>query len=282
MADNTAQIQQPKKKCPRKWTEGETTSLIDLLEERPCLLKIFEKLYHSREKREQGFEELQSTLHISMIDTKAKIVSLQVQLGREIAKTKATKSRQSLTDSYKSSWIFWERLHFLTPVLNAGKSNDNLTNCHEVENKTAYGIVNVLDQASEDSSADQPCQITGYRKSRKRKWGEEKKDNLFSTCIRALQEPPPKLCAVPKVSPFPMYVKGKLDNLDKRSRTTAEKRITNILFELEMGGEINSQLSSHLPQFQQFLSRTDQDGNVYAQYPVGRQDSGQFVTVYTR
>ena len=186
---------------------------------------------------------------------------------------KATKWRQSLTDSYKSSWIFWERLQFLTPVLNAGKSNDNLTNCHEVENKTAYGIVNVLEQASEDSSADQPCQITGHRKSTKRKWGEEKKDKLFSTCIRALQEPPPKLCALPKVSPFAMYVEGKLDNLDKRGRTTAEKCITNILFELEMGGEINSQSSSHLPRFQQFLSRTDQGGNVYAQYPVGRQDS---------
>ena len=155
-------------------------------------------------------------------------------------------------------------------MLNAGKSNDNLTNGHEVENKTADGIVNVLEQASEDSRADQPCQITGYRKSTKRKWWEEKKDKLFSTCMRAPQEPPPKLCAVPKASPFAMYVEGKLNNLDKRSSTTAEKRITDILFELEMGGEINSQSSSHLPQFQQFSSRTDQGGNVYAQYPVGR------------
>ena len=62
MADNTAQIQQPKKKCPRKWTEGETTSLIDLLEERPCLWNIVEKSYHSRETIEQGFEELKCLL----------------------------------------------------------------------------------------------------------------------------------------------------------------------------------------------------------------------------
>ena len=88
MADNTAQIQQPKKKCRRKWTEGETTSFIDLLEERPYLWNIFEKSYHSRETREQGFEELQSTLNISMVDIKAKIVSLRAQLGREIAKTR--------------------------------------------------------------------------------------------------------------------------------------------------------------------------------------------------
>ena len=105
--------------------------MIDLLEERPCLWNIFEKSYHSRETREQGFEELQSTLNISMVAVKAKKVSLRAQLGWEIAKTKAKKSGQSFTDSYKASWIFWERLQFLTR-----KSNDNLTHGHEVENKT--------------------------------------------------------------------------------------------------------------------------------------------------
>ena len=62
MADNTAQIQQPKKKCPRKWKEGETTSLIELLAERPCLWNIVETSYHSKETREQGFEELKCLL----------------------------------------------------------------------------------------------------------------------------------------------------------------------------------------------------------------------------
>ena len=32
--------------------------MIDLLAERPCLWNIVEKSYHSREIREQGFEEL--------------------------------------------------------------------------------------------------------------------------------------------------------------------------------------------------------------------------------
>lgn len=37
-----------------------------------------------------------------------------------------------------------------------------------------------------------------------------------------------------------MYVEGKFNNLDKRSRIIVEKCIIDILFELEMGGEINS------------------------------------------
>ncbi|KAJ7386137.1 hypothetical protein OS493_012481, partial [Desmophyllum pertusum] len=48
---------------------------------------------------------------------------------------------------------------------------------------------------------------------------------------------------------------------------------------MEMGSEINSQSSSHPPQFHQFSSGTDQVSNVYSQYPVGRQDSGQFMSL---
>lgn len=50
-----------------------------------------DQVNHSREKREQGFEEFQSTLHI-----KAKIVSLQAQLGREIAKNESNKVETKL------------------------------------------------------------------------------------------------------------------------------------------------------------------------------------------
>ena len=61
-----------------------------------------------------------------MADITAKATSLRAHVGRELAKTRATKSGQGLSDSYSSSWIFWESLEFLTTVLNAGKSKDNL------------------------------------------------------------------------------------------------------------------------------------------------------------
>ena len=108
------------KKSPRKtWTERETSDLIEMLEGRACLWNIYEKCYYSRAAREKAFQEISRALDISVADIKAKITSLRAQLGRELAKTRATKSGQGLSDSYKSTWIFWEGLQFLTTVLNA-------------------------------------------------------------------------------------------------------------------------------------------------------------------
>jgi len=123
MAESGAQFEFCKnsKKSPRKtWTERETTDLIEALEGCPCLWNIYEKCYHSREAQEKEFQEISRGLDISVADIKAKITSLHAQLGRELAKTRATKSGQGLSNSYKSSWMFWESLQFLTTVLNIG------------------------------------------------------------------------------------------------------------------------------------------------------------------
>jgi len=57
------------------------------------------------------------------------------------------------------------------------------------------------------------------RKLMKIKCSETKEQ---ATCIRALQEPPPKLESVLKVSVFAMYVHKKLKSLDNRSRALME------------------------------------------------------------
>ena len=52
--------------------------------------------------------------------------------------------------------------------------------------------------------------------------------------------------------------------LEKSVRQDQRERcICYILFDLEMGNEINNQPPSHLPQFWQFLSGTDQGGILY-------------------
>lgn len=78
-----------------------------------------------------------------------------------------------------------------------------------------------------------------------------------------------------------MYVDEKLNKLDKRSRSVAEKRINDILFELEMGGEINTQPPAHTQQFQQFSSSTNGGNTTYLQNSVamGRRDSGHFMSL---
>lgn len=165
----------------------------------------------------------------------------------------------------------------MTTVLNAGKSKDNLCLENEDEDVTEDEMVKETEKTGEDVI---PEQNVSFKKPAKRKRSEAKKEELFVTCIKALQEPPPKLESVTRASSFAMYVDEKLNNLDSRSRALAEKRISDVLFDLEMGNEINSQTSSHPPQFRPFSSGTDHGGNVYLQNPLARQaDSGQFIFI---
>ena len=114
------------KKKPRKWTEFEIDTLIEMLEERVCLWDVSCKAYHMRDKREKAYTEIKEALDISVVDIKTKITSLRAQLGREINKVRKKKSGQAATDNYESNWVFWEKLQFLIPVMQAGKSRDNL------------------------------------------------------------------------------------------------------------------------------------------------------------
>ena len=66
---------------------------------------------------------MEERLGVSAAETKSKIVGLLVQLGREMVKVRA---RKSLSEVYESNWIYWDRLQFLTKVMEARKSKDNL------------------------------------------------------------------------------------------------------------------------------------------------------------
>ena len=130
-----------KDKCKtRKWSEDELDELIDMLEERVCLWDVFAKEYQNRNKREKAFEEMEQ-LQISTGEIKTKIAGLRAQLGRELAKTKAKKSGQALSDNYKSQWIYWDRLQFLVAVMQAGKSKDNLRPQEDVQVPTLLNTV---------------------------------------------------------------------------------------------------------------------------------------------
>ena len=80
-----------------------------------------------RNKRERAFEEMRDILDIGVAEIKAKITSLRAQLGREIRKTKAKKSGQRLGENYKSSWIYFDTLQFLVPIMQDGRSKDSLS-----------------------------------------------------------------------------------------------------------------------------------------------------------
>lgn len=76
--------------------------------------------------KNKAYDEMKNIMGIIFKEIKARVVSLRAQFGRKIAKTNQKKSGQSSSQNYASSWAFWERLQFLRPVMNAGKSKDNL------------------------------------------------------------------------------------------------------------------------------------------------------------
>jgi len=66
---------------------------------------------------------------------------------------------------------------------------------------------------------------------------EARKENFLSTCVEVLREttrPQPRLVPTKEQCSFSKYVSEKLAIFDRRSRMIAEKRIKDILFEIEM------------------------------------------------
>lgn len=238
-----------KEKCKtRKWSDVEVDELIDMLEERVCLWDVFHKEYHLRNKREKAFEEMEENLEISIADIKTKIASLRAQLGRELTKTKAKKSGQALSENYKSNWIYWDRLQFLVAVMQAGKSKDNLPaqerslspeldaegspDSVDAENNKAVNLDD--DSPFSRLSSETPKPGRGPRAKICSSDSDTRKE-LLSTCIQVLKEPMPQPQS--QSSPFSLYVAEKLSHLDRRNRMIAEKRISDILFEIEMNAE---------------------------------------------
>ena len=99
---------------------------IELLEDTPCLWDVFHAEYRkgtSKNSPTQTFANIFGTNEKSM---KAKINELRAQLGWEKGKKTKTKSGQSTSELYKSSWIHYDRLAFLLPAIGSSKSNDTL------------------------------------------------------------------------------------------------------------------------------------------------------------
>ena len=79
-----------------------------------------------------------------------------------------------------------------------------------------------------------------------------RKENILSTWVEVLREttrPQPQPVLVKEECSFSKYVSEKLVTFDRRSRMTAEKRISDILFETEMNSHNTmSQVQDNVPQ----------------------------------
>ena len=212
---NTAK--KTKSKGGKDWTDEEISLLIDMLEEKPCLRDAFDKEYTKRDVKEIAYTDIASSLDTNIESIRAKINGLWAQLGREVAKVNKTKSGQSTDELYASSWIHYDRLSFLLPVIKSSKSRDTLKRKNEEENEEV-----------EETRFSTP--------GLKKKTIAERKIELLSKCTEAITKKPVE-SADSKHLAFALYVDEKLSQLGKRDRRVAEKRISDVLFEVEMQSE---------------------------------------------
>ena len=131
-----------------------------------------------------------------MAEIKSKISGLRAQLGRELNKSSTKRSSQGANENYSSTW---ERLHFLVPLIQAGKSLDNLTCSTDQptlkkldQDNFADTETNTIDESpSKSPISTKPIATTarsgGEGKNEVEFWRQE----LLSTCIQVLKEPMP-------------------------------------------------------------------------------------------
>ena len=108
------------------WTDDEICLLIDMLEVKPCLWKVYHTDYTNRGVKEIAYPEIATSLDANIPSIKTKINGLRAQLRQERAKEKSTKTGQSTDKLYSSNWIHYGKLAFLVPVIEASKSRDTL------------------------------------------------------------------------------------------------------------------------------------------------------------
>ena len=210
--ENTAK--NAKSKGEKDWTDEEISLLIDMVEEKPCLWDAFDKEYMKRDVKEIGYTQIASSLDTSIESIKAKINGLRAQLESEVAKVNKTKSGQSTDELYASSWIHYDRLSLLLPVIKSSKSRDTSKRKIEEENEEV-----------EEARFSTP--------GLKEKTIAERKIELLSKFTEAITKKPVE-SADSKHSAFALYVDEKLSQLGKRDRKIAEKRISDVLFEVEI------------------------------------------------
>lgn len=223
----------------KKWTNEDICVLIDLFEERPCLWDVYDNSYHLRDKRDIAYKEIEAEINVSVTEIKAKLAKLRSQLGREIAKTNKSKSGQGTDELYKPTWTYWDRLQFLRPVMQPGKSRDNLSGPDFLnDTPSSAEMTPDVDFSPEIEDMSQGTSQKSSMSARQTKRNmEQKKFEFLSTAVNALKEPTVKTDAneTNKSAPchFSLYVSEKLSQFDKRTRALAEKKISDIIFELE-------------------------------------------------
>ena len=222
------------KKCDKKQKDGEIEKLLGLYEEKSCLQDIFDKSNQKRDVKEKASDAIAKEFDVQIADVKAKWNAIRGQFERELDRVKSSKSGQSTDDLYVSQWMFWDKLQFLQSVMKTTKRRDALSINDDSFQKNA--TLSSDEEITDTSRDNTPSKETKPSRVKKRKL-EEMKNELLTSCINVLKELQVAPTAEPKeeTDHFVFDIAGKLKFMSRQQRILAEKRINDVIFEIEMG-----------------------------------------------
>ena len=155
-----------------------------------------------------------------------------------MTKVAKTKSGQGADELYKPNGISWDRLQFLCPVMQPGKSKDSCSRGND-EQISSNGAADESSSSTEFDIVQKTQQKVISSMPRIKKMSlEARRQDLLEACINVMKEPTPS--ASQQQCNFSLYMAEKLSQFDKRTRSIAEKRIMDISFEYELGGGVNN------------------------------------------
>ena len=180
-------------------------------------------------------------MNLSVDEVKQKWLSLRAQFGRELKNSNKQKSGQSTDELYISQWVFYDKMKFLQHVMKTKKSRDSLDLTFDSDSPNT----SVQDDEEQDDQDVQDTIFTKREKAiRKKTKLEDTKQKLLSTCIDVLKTSSDSSVNKVEVCHFSMHVAEKLKAFSKFQRMVAEKRINDILFELEMEEDTSAATTS--------------------------------------
>ena len=204
----------------QKWRDEDVLELIELFEERTCLWDIHSNEYAERTKKEKAYLEIAEHFQTTSANVKRKLNTLRAQLGREFSK----EVQEGTSKRYDSKWIFYGPLQFLRPVMTAASKKSRDIICPVVEKDI-------------DNSTILPISEPPLKKKRILAKSTVK---LVSRCSSTNQQKTTALVEKGASMPrFALLIEEKLSKLNRRNRTIAEKRIMDVVFEIEMSSLVN-------------------------------------------
>lgn len=208
----------------KEWTEEETEILIEFYRENDCLWNHHLESYRDRDKRQLLLTKLQEQLSTRSIEQiKSQWHSLKTIFDRENKRVEGSKRSGTGTDSvYTPSWKYFKCLIFTTVCKDLDVSTSTL-----------------------DISTDDGVLTPSNKKPKKKKTEEEVnvvKMQLWKEAINALKtteckEESPQGHGVKELSTFAKMVEETLLRFNERQRAIAKKRISDVLFEIDIGDE---------------------------------------------